>query len=104
VKRLSKKIVSPVTLREVYQLPGDFSAKMIIDPAVSPQIERVEVDVRNSDGRTMEFTARRWGTKLTVSFKIDESTPDGVSVIDILLTRKDGPSIKERLDFWVVGT
>jgi hypothetical protein len=102
VKRASKKIVSPVTLREVYQLQGDFSAKMIIDPAVSPQIEKVEVDIRNSDGKTMEFTARRWGTKLTVSFRIDESTPDGVSVIDILLMRKDGPSIKERLDFWVV--
>lgn len=102
MKRSSKKIVSPVTLREVYQLQGDFSAKMIIDPAVSPQIDKVEVDVRNSDGKTMEFVARRWGTKLTVSFKIDESTPDGVSVIDILLMRKDGSPVKERLDFWVV--
>lgn len=102
MKRPSKKVVSPVTLREVYQLQGDFSAKMIIDPALSPQIERVDVEIRNSDGKAMEFTARRWGTKLTVSFRIDESTPDGVSVIDILLTRKDGPAIKERLDFWVV--
>ena len=102
MKRTSKKVVSPVTLREVYQLQGDFSAKMIIDPAVSPQIDKVEVEIRNSDGKAMDYTARRWGTKLTVSFKIDESTPDGVSVIDTLLMRKDGPPIKERLDFWVV--
>ena len=102
MKRTNRKIVSPVSLREVYHVPGEFSAKMIIDPAVSPLIEKVDVDVRNSDGRTMEFTARRWGTKLTVSFKIDQSTPDGVSVIDILLRKKDGEPVKERLDFWVI--
>lgn len=102
MKRTPKKIVSPVNLREVYHLPGEFSTKMIIDPALSPSIERVDVDVRNADGKTMEFTARRWGTKLTVTFLIDSSTPDGVSVIDLLLRRKDEPPVKERLDFWVV--
>lgn len=102
MKRSVKRVVSPVSLREVYHLQGDFSAKMIIDPAVSPSIEKVEVDMRNSDGQTMEFIARRWGTKLTVSFKIDERTPDGVAVIDILLKKKDEPSIKERLDIWIV--
>lgn len=102
MKRTSKRIVSPVSLREVYHLQGEFSAKMIIDPAVSPTIEKVDVEIRNSDGKMMEFTARRWGTKLTVSFKIDQSTPDGVAVIDVLLRRKDGPPVKERLDFWIV--
>ncbi len=75
---------------------------MIIDPAVSASIEEVDVEIRNSDGKVMDFTSRRWGTKLTVSFKIDAGTPDGVSVIDILLRRKDEPTIRERLDFWVV--
>ena len=102
MKKTPRRIVSPVSLREVYHEPGEFAAKMIIDPNMSPSIERVDVDIRNADGRSMEFTARRWGTKLTVSFKIDGSTPDGVSVIDILLRRKDEPPIKERLDFWVV--
>lgn len=102
MKRAAKRIVSPVSLREVYQLQGDFSAKMIIDPAVSSSIEKVDVEVRNSDGQMMEFEARRWGTKLTVSFKIDETTPDGVSIIDIILTKKDGSLVKERLDFWTV--
>lgn len=102
MKRSPKRIVSPVSLREVYHLPGDFTAKMIIDPSVSALIDDVTVDVRNADGESMSFTARRWGTKLTVSFRIDENTPDGVSIIDILLKKKDGPSIKERLDFWTI--
>jgi hypothetical protein len=102
VKRSFKRIVSPVSLREVYAEQGEYSAKMIIDPGFSPSIEKVDVDVRNSDGRTMEFDYRRWGTKLTISFVIGPNTPDGVSVIDILLKRKDEPIIRERLDFWVV--
>lgn len=102
MKRTPKKIVSPVSLREVYHLQGEFSAKMIIDPAVSPSIEGVDVEIRNSDGKQMEFTARRWGTKLTVSFEIDQTTPDGVSVIDINMKMKDGRLVRERLDFWVV--
>ena len=102
MKRASKRVVSPVSLREVYHLQGEFTAKMIIDPALSPMIERVDVDMRNSDGKMMRFDYRRWGTKLTVSFVIDEGTPDGVAVIDLLLRRKDAPSIKERLDVWIV--
>lgn len=102
MKRSPKRIVSPVSLREVYAEQGEYSAKMIIDPGFSPDIDKVDVDVRNSDGKTMEFTARRWGTKLTISFVIGPNTPDGVSVIDILMKRKDEPAIKERLDFWVV--
>jgi hypothetical protein len=102
VNRAVRRIVSPVSLREVYQHQGEFSAKMIIDPAVSPSIEDVEVDIRNSDGRTMEFTARRWGTKLTVTFTIDSTTPDGVCAIDFLLKRRDEGPIRERLSFWTV--
>lgn len=102
MRRSPKRIVSPVSLREVYAEQGEYSAKMIIDPGFSPLIEKVDVDVRNADGVTMDFTARRWGTKLTISFVIGPSTPDGVSVIDILLKRKDEPNIRERLDFWIV--
>ncbi len=75
---------------------------MIIDPSFSPTIDRVDVDVRNADGRTMEFTARRWGTKLTIDFKIDDTTPDGVSVIDLTFRWRDRDPTRERLDFWVV--
>jgi hypothetical protein len=102
VKRSHKRIVSPVSLREVYAEQGEYSAKMIIDPGFSSSIEKVDVDVRNADGLSMDFTARRWGTKLTISFVIGPNTPDGVSVIDILMKRKDEPVIRERLDFWVV--
>lgn len=99
--RRSKGMVSPVSLREVYHELGVFTAKMIIDPSLSQAIDGVEVEVRNADGRVMEFTARRWGTKLTVQFKIDETTPDGVSVIDVTMRRR-GLLTRERFDFWVV--
>lgn len=101
VKR-GRGIVSPITLREVYHTQGDFSAKMIIDPRESPSIETVDVDMRNSDGRPMVFTARRWGTKLTISFKVDRDTPDGVSVIDVRMLGKDGKSKAERFDIWII--
>lgn len=102
MKKYNKKFVSPISLQEVYAETGEYSAKMIIDPKLSPTIDDVAVDIRNSDGESMDFTAKRWGTKLTVSFKIDHTTPDGVSIIDILLKRKDQSPIKERLDFWVI--
>jgi hypothetical protein len=97
-----RQVVSPISLRDVYAHPGSYSAKMVIDPRESPTIEAVDVDMRNSDGRQMEYTVRRWGTKLTVQFTIDESTPDGISVIDITLCGKNGSKVRERLTFWCV--
>lgn len=81
---------------------GEYSAKMLLDPTLSPQIDQVQVEIRNSDGVSMDYTARRWGTKLNVSFVIDENTPDGVSIIDARMTKKDGTVLRERLDFWVI--
>ncbi|HEU5118690.1 MAG TPA: hypothetical protein VFT74_19000 [Isosphaeraceae bacterium] len=101
VRRSAKGVLSPVNLREVYQLPGEFTVKMMIDPALSQVIEGVEVDVRNSDGRKMQHSAKRWGTKLNVTFVIDDSTPDGVSVIDVTMRRR-GQLSRERFGFWVV--
>lgn len=98
----AKSVISPITLREVYDQTGEFSAKVLIDPRVSQEIETVAVDIRNSDGRSMDFSTRRWGTKLTLNFKIDDGTPDGVSVIDLLLRRRDGSTIRERLSFWTI--
>lgn len=102
MKKPLKKIVSPVSLREVYAEVGDYSAKMIIDSTASQNIDSVDVDIRNADGRTMEFTSRRWGTKLTVAFKIDGTTPDGVSVIDMTFRWRDRNPTRERLDFWII--
>lgn len=104
VRRRAKGILSPVSLRDTYVEQGEYTVKMIIDPAQSQAIEDVQVDVRNADGRQMHFSAKRWGTKLTISFKIDETTPDGVSIIDVSM-RKRGQThwlARERFDFWVV--
>jgi len=75
---------------------------MLIDPELSTQVEKVTVSVRNSDGRDMSFSARRWGTKINISFMIDDTTPDGVSIIDIDMSGRSIANVKERFDFWVI--
>ena len=100
-KRRSSSLVVPLNLREVYQLPGEFSVKMIIDPQESTRIDKVDVAIRNSDGNPMEFSYRRWGTKLNITFKIDDTTPDGVSIIDVTMTGRSG-QVRERFDLWVI--
>lgn len=91
-----------MTLREVYAHKGEYTAKLIIDPKESQDIDSVRVDMRNSDGHAMDFTAKRWGTKLTVSFVIDDQTPDGVAVIDVTLSGRDWPETRERFDLWII--
>lgn len=101
-QRKSRGVVTPVTLNDLYRERGEFTAKLIIDPRESGKIDTVDVHVWNSDGRPMDFTAKRWGTKLTVTFKIDEKTSDGVGVIDMLLRGKQWVESRERLSFWIV--
>lgn len=95
-------IISPITLRDVYHEPGDYTAKFLIDPRESTQIETVDVAVRNTDGNDMPFQARRWGTKLTVSFKIDQDVGDGVVIIDVSMTNRAKVVKQERFSTWVV--
>lgn len=91
-----------MNLQEVYAYPGEQAAKFIIDPSESSRIERVDVRMTNSDGKPMAFSFKRWGTKVNLSFMIDETTPDGVSIIDITLSGKSIGEIRERFDCWIV--
>jgi hypothetical protein len=98
-----KRLVSPVIFREVYAHPGEHTVKMLIDPLESPRIDHVSVEFRNSDGIPMPFAFKRWGTKLTIGFKTDEYTPDGVCVIDLTLRRIGSDRLtRERFSFWTV--
>ena len=103
-QRKSKRgVITSMTLCNVYAHTGDYSAKLIIDQAASLGIESVDVDIRNADGKTMQFKSSRWGTKISISFKIDESTPDGVSVVDLTFHHsKYNDATRERFDFWVI--
>jgi len=97
-----KRVVSSVTLRETYAQLGEYTAKFIIDPAVSTGFDSVAIHVRDADGNPMVFSFKRWGTKLTISFVIGPETPDGVSIIDLVLRRPKLDSVRERFAFWVV--
>lgn len=94
-------VVPTASLRHVYHNPGEFSAKLLIDPDVSLGIEDVRVEMRNSDGHNMDLSYKRWGTKINICFKIDERTPDGVVILDVFLDGRAG-SFRERFDLWVV--
>lgn len=96
----SRRVISPVSLRDHYVELGNYTAKFLIDSAVSADVKHVDVVMRNSDGKPMDIEFRRWGTKLTLSFAINDSVPDGIVIIDILM--RGSKEIKERFDFWVI--
>ncbi len=102
MRRRRRTSLTPVDLRDIYHEQGSFSAKFLLDPSLSRDVAEVTVRICNSDGKPMDHEFRRWGTKLTVAFKIDETTPDGVSVIDFTLITRAGDRTAERYDFWVI--
>ena len=97
----SRNAISPGSLQEVYAQKGDYSVKMIIDQRVSLSVDEVDVVINNADGEPMDYTAKRWGTKLNISFTIDEKTPDGVAIIDVAMRGKDA-ILRERFNFWII--
>ena len=101
-RRAYRGLVSPVNLQEVYAQLGEQSTKFIIDPARSSEVEALDVRMTNSDGLPMRFSYKRWGTKLNLSFHIDESTPDGVSIIDVIMRGRSMGEVRERFDLWII--
>lgn len=100
---MKQPILVPSLLKEVYQLPGNFLAKIIIDTESSLLLEKIDLDVRSSDGKKMKHSFKRWGTKVNIDFTIDDTTPDGMSIIDILIKlRGDDNLYKSRFHFWVI--
>lgn len=95
-----RPLLVPISLQEVYAAPGEYTAKIMIDPEVSPEIEDVAVTVCNADGSPFDYNYKRWGTKLNLSFTIDSKTPDGVATVDILMSGKS-KKFNKRFCFWV---
>ena len=91
-----------MNLNEVYSAKGEYTAKLMIDPQVSQELESVDVTIRNADGSPLGYSFKRWGTKLNLSFVIDDLTPDGVAVIDINLMGKRQKALHRRFCFWIV--
>ena len=95
-------VLSPISLREVYAERGEQSAKFIIDPSLSLEIGSIDVRMLNADGHPMRFSFKRWGTKLNLSFHIDEDTPDGVSIIDVTMRGHSFRETRERFPIWII--
>lgn len=96
-----EQLLIPVSLKELYVQPGEHHVKFIIDPEMSRSVSTVEVSMWNADGTPVWHTMKRWGTKLNLSFVIDETTPDGVVTISFRLGGK-GLNINKRFCFWVI--
>ncbi len=101
MRRRSRDPVIPISLREIYTEPGEYVVKLMIDPDLSSEIDGARAVVTNADGSPLRQSFRRWGTKLTVGFTIDQDTPDGVATIDVSLAAKDR-TIPSRFMFWVI--
>ena len=101
-RRFHRGIVSPVNLRDVYAQMGEYTAKFIIEPRDSSKIDHLEVAMFNSDGVPMNYSFKRWGTKLNIAFSIDSQTPDGISIIDVAMRGRDIGEVRERFDLWVI--
>lgn len=97
----SRPTIVPVTLREVYTCPGDYSAKLLVGSARSRRIDDVEVTMTGPDGRSMLIDARRWGTKLNLEFNVADDTPDGVAIIEVRLI-EGSTVVTERFDCWLI--
>lgn len=96
----STSALTPINLREVYAQKGEYSVKMLIDTATSAKVDSVEIRLVNADGSPKPVEFRRWGTKLTLSFEIDDDFPDGVSYIDVRLRGREF-ELGNRYRFWV---
>lgn len=95
-------IVLPVNLLDVYAYQGEQAVKFMVDPGGSMGIDRVDVRMTNSDGLPMTMSFKRWGTKLNIMFTIDQDTPDGVAIIDVLLHSRTAGDLRERFSLWII--
>ena len=95
---MRRPLITPVLLSEMYVQPGIYPTNFLLDPRRSQETEIVEVMMTDSDGHRMVTEFKRWGTKLHVTFEVSASTPDGVALLDFVLS---GGS-RERFKAWIV--
>lgn len=101
VARRPKGLLVPVILEEIYREVGEYSGKFSIDPKDSAGLEITGFTMKNSDGTDVKMSYRRWGTKLTFSFTIEPSTPDGVALVTIDMLNRGKP-VSEYFRLWIV--
>lgn len=100
VAKKQRGLFTPVNIEDVYRQLGQYTIKIIIDPRESAEVEIHEIVMNNSDG-PVRLSYKRWGTKLTMTFTVDESFPDGAASILIDMSSRGRRSI-EMLRIWVV--
>lgn len=85
-------------VRETYHELGVFEFKVVLDPKRYPDPSEVWVKMVDSDGSPMDFSIRRWGTKLNVTFTVDDRVADGVASLRLGLGEKQ----TEMVTYWII--
>lgn len=101
VRPRTKRSLVPVDLKDIYAEQGEYSVKFLVDSEISQKLTSCDVLMFDCDGHKMPIEFRRWGTKVNVSFKIDQSVPDGAAIIEITMGGND-MKIDARFRVWAV--
>lgn len=101
MRRSYKEFVA-LNVREIYHELGTYDFKIVLD--AKRAAPRVEHDIRifDSSGMPLRSHVRRWGTKVSCSFVIDERVSDGVARIDVVSFDGTSEKLVGRLSFWVI--
>jgi hypothetical protein len=89
-------------LRETYHELGDYEFKIVLDPRGFENSHTSDISIFDPDGKEISCSIERWGRKMRCNFKIDESIPDGVSVVKIILRDSRKKEQQHFVKFWVI--
>lgn len=89
-------------LRELYHEPGTYEFKIVLDGDVFKNCHESESSFVGASNTKVKYEMNSWGRKMNVSFKLDESIPDGVCAFSFSVKDKKGRNKKGYLSFWTV--
>ncbi len=96
----TRKPIIPVDMKEIYVGKGNYSIKFIIETDISQVSSLVDVKMFDCLGKEFPCSSKRWGTKVNLSFAVNDLTPDGAAIVEIELFGQK--PLKERFRVWII--
>lgn len=96
----ARRPIVPTDMKEIYVGRGQYSIKFLIETAISQVTSTAEVFMFDCLGNKFPCLSKRWGTKVNLSFTVDDLTPDGAAIVEIEL--KGQKPLKERFRVWII--
>lgn len=89
-------------LRETYHELGEYEFKVVLSPKYFKNSHISEMQLVDSDGKTMRFELKKWGRKMNCIFIVDETSADGVASARLQLKDDRGNIVPGHLTFWII--